>query len=183
MSNQDCLNIPTFKVLPFISGTQFDYDATQEKYLCIIKIKDDSTLVMPADDVEAAHTKALNVLKEMAHKNGWLSDGACEAKNQFAALSHLIDEAQKIGAEACKDIDDMVGTMNLDRLMLCGLSGVREKTLQNAGISCDKKNGCSGTFWLNMSFGSANKNTTGLEAARKYLRENGVDCYIHYQMD
>lgn len=69
------LNIPTFKVLPFISGTQFDYDATQEKYLCIIKMKDDSTLIMPANDVEAAHTNALNVLKEMAHKNGWLSNG------------------------------------------------------------------------------------------------------------
>lgn len=106
-----------------------------------------------------------------------------ETKNNFAELSRLIHEARKIGAEACKDVDDMVGSMNLDRLMLCGLIGVQERTLNNAGIGCSKRNGCSGTFWLNMSFGSANKNTVGLEAAKKYLKEKGVDCYIHYQMD
>ena len=69
------LKIPTFKVLPFISGTRFDYDADNKHYLCVIKLADSTTVVMAAEDVETAHTNAINVLKEMAHKNGWLSDG------------------------------------------------------------------------------------------------------------
>lgn len=106
-----------------------------------------------------------------------------DKKNKYAKLSQFINEARAVGAKACADVNDMVGTMNMDRIMLCGLNGVRESTLNNAGINCDKKNYSPGTFWLNMSFGSANKNTIGLEAAKKYLQDNGVDCYIHYQMD
>lgn len=65
--------IPTHQILPFITGTHFDYDAENQKYLCVIKLTDESTVIMPADDVEEAHSKAIRVIKEMAHKNGWVN--------------------------------------------------------------------------------------------------------------
>lgn len=66
------LSIPTFKVLPFITGTHFEYDPENQKYLCVIKLTNESTVIMPADDVEEAHSNAIKVIKEIAHKNGWI---------------------------------------------------------------------------------------------------------------
>lgn len=64
---------PTHQILLFITGTHFDYDPENKKYLCVIKLTNESTVIMPADDVEEAHSKAICVIKEMAHKNGWIN--------------------------------------------------------------------------------------------------------------
>lgn len=68
------LSIPTFKVLPFINGTHFDYDEHQEQYVCVMKLADASSVIMVAEDVEIAHGNAIKVIKEMAYKNGWLNE-------------------------------------------------------------------------------------------------------------
>ena len=69
---QAWLQIQTHQILPFITGTHFNYDAENQKYLCVIKLNNESTVIMPADDVEESHSKAIRVIKEMAHKNGWV---------------------------------------------------------------------------------------------------------------
>ena len=69
---QAWLQTPTHQILPFITGTHFDYDAENQKYLCVIKLDNESTVIMPADDVEEAHGSAIRVIKEMARKNGWI---------------------------------------------------------------------------------------------------------------
>lgn len=102
---------------------------------------------------------------------------------KYQVLKAHIDKALKIGHEAAEKVDDG-GTANMDSIILCGLKGVRESALVNVGIPCSKKNGLSGSFWLNASFnGMGNKRNAGVEAAKSYLKEQGVDCYIHYQMD
>ncbi|MFH7764587.1 hypothetical protein [Acinetobacter sp. BSP-28] len=70
---QAWLQTPTHQILPFITGTHFDYDAENQKYLCVIELTNESTVIMPADDVEEAHGNAIKVIKEIAHKNGWLN--------------------------------------------------------------------------------------------------------------
>lgn len=102
---------------------------------------------------------------------------------KYQLLKMHIDKALKVGHEVAEKVDDG-GTANMDAIILCGLKGVRESTLVNAGIPCSKKNGSSGSFWLNVSFnGMGNKRNAGVEVAKTYLKEQGVDCYIHYQMD
>lgn len=102
---------------------------------------------------------------------------------KFWLLASHVDKAIAKGQEAAAKSDDG-GSTNMDSVILCGLKGVRESTLNNAGIPCSKKNGSPGSFWLNASFnGMGNKRNAGVEAAKAYLKEQGVDCYIHYQMD
>lgn len=104
-------------------------------------------------------------------------------KNKYAELSKIVSEALRLGHKAAAQSDDG-GTANLDTIVLTGLKGVREKTLNDAGIPCDKKSNDPGCFWLHASFGGqGNKRSAGVQAAKKYLQEHGVDCYIYYQMD
>lgn len=103
--------------------------------------------------------------------------------SKYAELSKIVSDALSLGHEAAAKSDDG-GTANLDSIVLTGLKGVREKSLINAGIPCSKKRSENGAFWLNVSFGGqGNKRNAGVEAAKKYLQENGVRCYIYYQMD
>ena len=103
------------------------------------------------------------------------------AKN-YRELSRVINEALNIGLKAAKTVDDG-GSANLDRICICELPRVQEKTLNNAGIDCRKHWKWSGTFVLGASFGQGNKNTIGLEAAINHMKNNGVDCYMHWQVD
>lgn len=102
---------------------------------------------------------------------------------KYSEMAEIVNEALRLGREAAAQSDDG-GTANLDTIVLTGLKGVREKTLNDAGIPCDKKSNDPGCFWLHASFGGiGNKRNAGVEAAKKHLQENGVRCYIYYQMD
>ena len=101
---------------------------------------------------------------------------------KYQVLKAHIDKALKIGHEAAEKVDDG-GAANMDSIVICGLKGTRESTLNHVGISCYKHWSWSGNFVLNRSYGQGNKNACGLSAAIKYLKEQGIDCYIHYQMD
>lgn len=103
--------------------------------------------------------------------------------NKYSEMAEIVNEALRLGSEAAAQSDDG-GSANMDTIVLTGLKGVREKTLNNAGIPCDKKSSENGAFWLHKSFGGqGNKRNAGVEAAKKYLQEHGVRCYIYYQMD
>ena len=102
--------------------------------------------------------------------------------NKYSELKTLIDGALSIGQQAADKTDDG-GTANLDKVVICGLKGVRESTLKNAGINCYKHWSYAGAFVISRSYGQGDKNTVGIEAAKDYLKSKGVDCYIHSQMD
>lgn len=102
--------------------------------------------------------------------------------NKYSEMAEIVNEALRLGSEAAAQSDDG-GTANLDSICIGGLKGVREITLNNAGISCYKHWSFSGTFVLNASFGQGNKNTKGLSVALEHMKKNGVDCYMHWQMD
>ena len=73
-------------------------------------------------------------------------------ENKYSDLSKIINEALSLGREAAKHVDDG-GTANNDRICISGLKGVRESTLNNAGINCYKHWSFPGTFILSSSFG------------------------------
>lgn len=102
--------------------------------------------------------------------------------NKYSILAEIVNEALHLGREAAAKSDDG-GTANLDSICISGLKGVREITLNNAGISCYKHWSFSGTFVLNASFGQGNKNCKGLSIAIEYMKKNGIDCYMHHQTD
>ena len=102
--------------------------------------------------------------------------------DKYKELSKIINDALSLGREAAKSVDDG-GSANLDRICISELPRVQEKTLNNAGISCSKHWKWSGTFILSASFGQGNKNTKGLEVALEHMKKNGVDCYMHWQVD
>ncbi|OTG70577.1 hypothetical protein B9T38_11990 [Acinetobacter sp. ANC 4218] len=102
--------------------------------------------------------------------------------SKYTELKTLIDEALSIGQQAADKTDD-VGTANLDKVVICGLKGVRESTLKNAGINCYKHWSYAGAFIISRSYGQGDKNTVGIEAAKDYLKSKGVDCYVHSRMD
>ena len=101
---------------------------------------------------------------------------------KYDDLRKIITEALILGREAAKSVNDG-GTANMDAICITGLKGVRESTLNNAGISCYKHWSLSGVFILRESFGQGDKNAVGLKTALDHMKQNGVDCYMHYQMD
>lgn len=102
--------------------------------------------------------------------------------NKYLVLATQINEARVKGKAAADKVEDG-GTCNLDKVVLCGLSRVREATLKNAGIDCYKHWSFRGAFVLSGSYGQANKNTIGIQAMADHLKSVGVDCYVHSQMD
>ena len=102
--------------------------------------------------------------------------------SKYLELKTLIDEALTIGQQAADKTEDG-GTANLDKVVICGLKGVKESTLKNAGINCYKHWSYAGAFVISRSYGQGDKNTVGIEAAKDYLKSKGVDCYVHSRMD
>lgn len=104
------------------------------------------------------------------------------SKSKYARLAYLVNEAKTKAHEAADGSDDG-GTANLDKVVLSGLKGVRESSLKKAGIDCYKHWSYAGDFVLSGSFGQGDKNTLGIAAMRDYLKEHGVNCYVHHRMD
>lgn len=101
---------------------------------------------------------------------------------KYSKLSQLISEAKVKAKEAANNVEDK-GTANLDKLVICGLKGIREQNLKLSGIDCYKHWSDAGSFILSGSFGQGDKNTLGVATMRDFLKANGVDCYIHSRMD
>lgn len=101
---------------------------------------------------------------------------------KYIELAKHIDQAYEIGKLAADKVNDG-GTCNLDKVVICGLSRVRESTLNNAGINCYKHWSFRGAFILSGSYGQGDKNTVGIQAMADHLKIVGVDCYVHSQMD
>lgn len=98
-----------------------------------------------------------------------------------AAIAKAIAEGQR--AAAAQENDG--GSANLDHVVLTGLRGVRQSSLEKAGIPIAWKD-CSiaGAFHLRAPFGGqGQRNYAGVQAMADSLKRDGVSCYVHYQMD
>lgn len=102
--------------------------------------------------------------------------------NKFDVLSAHIKKALVLGQIKADQTQDG-GTANLDCIVLHGLNGIRETTLRKHGINCSKYSSLAGHFVLDKSFGQGDKNVVGLKAAREYLKEQNILCFIHSQID
>lgn len=97
-------------------------------------------------------------------------------------LAEKVRRARDIGAIAARAQKDDGGSSNLDHVVLCGLKGVREASMRNAGVHGYRSKG--GTYHLADSFGGqGNRRYAGVQAMYEALKAEGVDCYVHYQMD
>lgn len=99
-------------------------------------------------------------------------------KDALKELAIHVREAIDIGKAAADTVDDG-GTCNMDTLTIY-LPGARMSTMEELGISRYK---LRDSFAISCSFGQANKNTKGVEAARDYLKDKGFDASVWYQMD
>lgn len=104
-------------------------------------------------------------------------------KIDLGLLSQKVKIALVAGWKAADAAPDDGGSANLDRVVLYGLKGVREDTLRNCGISCHKGRN-AGTFHMSESFGGqGNRRYIGVQAMAESLKAQGIECYVHYQMD
>ena len=99
-------------------------------------------------------------------------------KEALKELAIHVREAIDIGRAAAEKVEDS-GTCNLDTLTIY-LPGTRMSYMEELGISRYK---LRDSFAISCSFGQANKNTEGVEAARDYLKGKGYDASVWYQMD
>lgn len=97
---------------------------------------------------------------------------------QLEILAKVIPEAIQAGQAAADAVEDG-GTCNMDRAILY-LPGARESSVKAAGINAFR---LTRYFALSCSFGQANKNTKGVRAVSKFLKDKGYDASIWYQMD
>lgn len=97
-------------------------------------------------------------------------------------LAAKVRRATAAGMDAAHAQPTDGGSANLDHVCIKGLKGVREATLRNAGIPAWK--GRPGTFHLETPFpGQGDRRYVGVQAMCKALKAEGVDCYVHYQID
>lgn len=96
-------------------------------------------------------------------------------------LAEKVQAARFAGQAAADAEPDDGGSANLDHVVLTDLKGVREATLRVHGIAAYK--GRDG-FHLSDNFGGqGNRRYAGVQAMWRSLRDAGVPCHVHYQMD
>lgn len=102
-------------------------------------------------------------------------------KDELAKLAAQIVMAECAGQKAANEALDDGGSANLDHVCLV-LPRVRESTLRSVGINGWRGN--RGVVHLNAPFnGQGNRRYLGVQAMYEYMRAQGINCYIHYQID
>lgn len=111
--------------------------------------------------------------------------------NKKQAIAHYAVAIKQAAKEALTEADaEDGGTCNLDHLVI-DFKGWREKDIQEvarlSGIDIGDKysygiyKGCSSiSIPIN---GQANRRTRMVEAAKRYLKEQGIEAYVVYMMD
>lgn len=103
-------------------------------------------------------------------------------KHDLQELSAKVKRATAAGMTAAEACPDDGGSANLDHVCLYGLKGVREASLRKAGINGYR--GSRGTFHLYAPFpGQGNRRYAGVQAMHQSLANDGVACYVFYQLD
>ncbi len=97
-------------------------------------------------------------------------------------LAEKVRRAVAAGIAASDAEPNDGGSANLDHVYVYGLKGVREASMRKVGIGCYK--GRPGGFHLDAPFGGqGNKRYAGVQAMYEALKAEGVECYVHYQLD
>lgn len=108
-------------------------------------------------------------------------------KDQLQDLAAAVSRAIEAGKAAAAAAPDDDGSANLDRVYLCDLKGIREKTLLDSGIDGYMQKAStyhSRGFHLSAPFaGQGNRRYASVQAMSKSLTADGVPHSIWYQVD
>jgi hypothetical protein len=105
-------------------------------------------------------------------------------KEEIATLPPKIEIAIKAGQVAADACPDDGGSANCDRVVI-PMPGVRESWVKGLRGYLQEATGWHRRgFHLDTPFaGIGNRRYAGVQAMQKSLKDQGVDCYVWYQMD
>lgn len=105
-------------------------------------------------------------------------------KEDIAPLPPKIEMAMKAGKAAAESCADDGGSANCDRVVI-PMSGVRESWVKGLPGYLQAASGWHRRgFHLDTPFaGRGNRRAAGVQAMSKSLKDQGVDCYVYYQID
>jgi len=105
-------------------------------------------------------------------------------KDELAALGPKIEIAIQAGKAAAAACAEDGGSANCDRVFI-PMPGVRDSAVQHLpGYMGKKSTSHQRGFHLSTHWpGIGNRNTAGVQAMHKSLKDQGVDCYVYYQID
>lgn len=105
-------------------------------------------------------------------------------KEQLAALPGQIQIAAQAGKDAAAACPNDGGSANLDRVVI-RMPGVREAAVKVLPGYLAKASTCHPRgLHLDTPFpGQGNQRAAGVRAMHKSLQDQGVDCYVYYQVD
>lgn len=105
-------------------------------------------------------------------------------KSELAALGPKIAIAIQAGKAAAAESDNDGGSANLDRVVI-RIPRVREDAVKDLPGYVQKSHGFHGRgFHLDTPWpGQGNQHSVGVQAMHKSLKDQGVDCYVYYQID
>ncbi|MEL4167320.1 hypothetical protein [Pseudomonas sp. ZS001] len=105
-------------------------------------------------------------------------------KEEIATLPPKIEIAIKAGQAAADACADDGGSANCDRVVI-PMPGVRESWVKGLSGYLQEATGWHRRgFHLDTPFsGIGNRRYAGVQAMHKSLKDQGVDCYVWYQMD
>lgn len=101
-------------------------------------------------------------------------------------LKEAILVAIEAGKKADAEYPDDSGSCNLDSVAI-KMKGVRQSAIDSAGLpghlAPANSRHTRRLYLPNPSSGRANSRTETAEAMAKSLKEQGIECYVHYQVD
>lgn len=104
-------------------------------------------------------------------------------RTELPSLAGIIREANE-KAKAAADASDDGGTCNFDTcIMQAKLTTAQACDLSaRSGVRVERHGPGKWWVWFHQG-GQANKRTRAMEAGKKHLQDNGIECYGWYQVD
>jgi hypothetical protein len=105
-------------------------------------------------------------------------------KEEIAALGPKIATAIEAGKAAAAKCTNDGGSANLDRVVI-PIPGIRATTVKGLPGYVQKQHGYhrQGIHLDTPWSGQGNQHSAGVQAMHKSLKDQGVDCYVYYQVD
>jgi hypothetical protein len=105
-------------------------------------------------------------------------------KEELAALPPKIQIAIQAGKDAAEVCPNDGGSANCDRVVI-RMRGVRAASVKGLpGYLSEATTYHPRGLHLDAPFhGIGNRRTAGVQAMQKSLKDQGVDCYVYYQID
>lgn len=105
-------------------------------------------------------------------------------KEKLAALAPKVRIAIEAGKAAAAACDNDGGSANLDRVVI-PVPGMRADADHGLPGYLQKRHGYhrQGIHLDTPRPGQGNRHSAGVQAMHKSLKDQGVDCYVYYQID